>query len=190
MKISAEIKKRISCVDACRMYGVEINRKGFARCPFHNEKTASFKAYPGDRGFYCFGCGASGSVIDLAMKLFNESAGAACERLASDFRLDLPIGREMSAQEKLARNKEAWERQRREKELDKKRAELISERNEAIEAEKAVKILLLECAPAGPDDEWSEFFCNALAAKAEAFNRTDEAFEAIEKFDAARYAKA
>ena len=36
-------------------------------CPFHQEKTPSFYVYP-DNHFYCFGCSAHGSVIDLAMK--------------------------------------------------------------------------------------------------------------------------
>ena len=63
MRISTEIKKRVSCQDACREYGVDVNRAGFTRCLWHSEKTASLKIYPGDRGYHCFGCGASGSVI-------------------------------------------------------------------------------------------------------------------------------
>lgn len=39
------------------------------RCPlgFHEDTTPSFTIYPGDRGWYCFGCGYGGTVIDLAM---------------------------------------------------------------------------------------------------------------------------
>ena len=85
MRISTEIKKRVSCQDACREYGVDVNRAGFTRCLWHNEKTASLKIYPGDRGYHCFGCGASGSVIDLVMKLFDCSVGDACKRLNDDF---------------------------------------------------------------------------------------------------------
>lgn len=37
-------------------------------CPFHNEKTPSFKVDPGKQYFYCFGCKASGTAIDFVMK--------------------------------------------------------------------------------------------------------------------------
>ena len=63
MRISTEIKKRVSCQDACREYGIDVNRAGFTRCLWHNEKTASLKIYPGDRGYFCVGCGAHGSVL-------------------------------------------------------------------------------------------------------------------------------
>lgn len=41
---------------------------GFAKCPFHDEKTGSMKVYKDNR-YHCFGCGADGDVIDLVMKL-------------------------------------------------------------------------------------------------------------------------
>ncbi len=39
-----------------------------ARCPLpgHDEKTPSFTVYPGDRGWYCFGCQRGGDVVELA----------------------------------------------------------------------------------------------------------------------------
>jgi DNA primase len=37
-------------------------------CPFHQEKTASFKVDPVNRYFYCFGCKAAGNAIDFVMK--------------------------------------------------------------------------------------------------------------------------
>lgn len=49
--------------EVVRQYGIEINRSGFCRCPFHNERTASMKIYA--QSFYCFGCGAGGDVIDF-----------------------------------------------------------------------------------------------------------------------------
>ena len=64
-------------------YGIEIDKKGFARCPFHNEKTASFRVYK-DGTFHCFGCGAHGDVITFVMKMQNISFQDACLMLDRD----------------------------------------------------------------------------------------------------------
>lgn len=58
-----EIKQNNPMPEVARRYGIEINRAGFCRCPFHNERTASMKIYA--QSFYCFGCGAGGDVIDF-----------------------------------------------------------------------------------------------------------------------------
>lgn len=47
--------------------GIQFNRSGFAPCPFHNERTPSFKVYPDNR-FHCFGCQLNGDVIDYVMR--------------------------------------------------------------------------------------------------------------------------
>lgn len=58
-----DIKRNHPMPEVVRQYGIEINRAGFCRCPFHKEKTASMKIYA--QSFYCFGCGAGGDVIDF-----------------------------------------------------------------------------------------------------------------------------
>lgn len=58
-----EVKLNNPMPEVVRRYGIEINRAGFCRCPFHNEKTASMKIYP--TSFFCYGCGAGGDVIDF-----------------------------------------------------------------------------------------------------------------------------
>jgi DNA primase len=35
------------------------------RCPFHQERTPSFRVYSGGNNFHCFGCGAHGDAIDF-----------------------------------------------------------------------------------------------------------------------------
>lgn len=39
------------------------------KCPFHADKSPSFKIYPKSNKFICFGCGVRGSPIDFIMKL-------------------------------------------------------------------------------------------------------------------------
>jgi len=48
---------------------MEFNRGNFACCPFQKEKTPSFKYYPKNNKFKCFGCGVSGDSIDLVQQL-------------------------------------------------------------------------------------------------------------------------
>ncbi len=44
--------------------------RGFASCPFHDEKTPSFHAVRGaPHRYMCFGCGAKGDVLDLEQHL-------------------------------------------------------------------------------------------------------------------------
>ena len=58
-----------SLLDYLREDGVELRKEGhewLALCPFHKEKTASFKVNPekGDGGFYyCHGCGEGGDAV-------------------------------------------------------------------------------------------------------------------------------
>ena len=54
-------------------------KRGFGLCLYHSEKTPSMRLY--DRSFFCFGCGAHGSVIDLECKLFNVEPLEAVKRL-------------------------------------------------------------------------------------------------------------
>lgn len=72
---------------AAERYGLRLNAQGFCRCPFHQEDTPSLKVYPGDRGFYCFGCGAGGDVITLTARLLGLPPAAAARRLDEDFAL-------------------------------------------------------------------------------------------------------
>ena len=188
MNLSSEIKKRVSCVDACRQYGIDLNRHGFARCPFHSEKTASFRAWPGDRGFFCFGCGAHGSTIDLVMKLFDVSLYEACKRLNADFRLGLIKEGNVSTAERIAQNRAAWERKKQAEREEKEHLELIDEFNGAIYHLRAVEMLFDAAAPTDKDEEWSEAFTIAAKERERARARADEALEALQEYEKRRFA--
>ena len=54
------------------LLGVEIGRDGKIACPFHGpERTPSLHVYPNpEQGWYCYGCRAGGSLLDLAARLW------------------------------------------------------------------------------------------------------------------------
>ena len=79
------VKQSVPLKEAAQMYGVEVNRSGMACCPFHDDKNPSMKL--NEEYFYCFGCGATGDVIDLTARLYNQSPKEAAEKLAQDFGL-------------------------------------------------------------------------------------------------------
>ena len=79
------VKQSVSVREAAQMYGIEVNRSGMACCPFHDDKNPSMKL--NEEYFYCFGCGATGDVIDFTARLYNLSPKEAAEKLAQDFGL-------------------------------------------------------------------------------------------------------
>lgn len=58
-------------------------RRGFALCPFHNEKTASFKYYKETNTGHCFGCGKSADAIDVAMAVWQVDFPTALGKLST-----------------------------------------------------------------------------------------------------------
>lgn len=87
--VFAEIVRLVPAADAARAYGVAVDARGLALCPFHAEDTPSCRFYPGTQGFYCFGCGTGGDVLTFAEKLLGLSPIKAARRLDADFRLGL-----------------------------------------------------------------------------------------------------
>ncbi len=64
------------------------NLKGL--CPFHSEKTPSFVVSDSRQRFTCFGCGASGDVIEFIQRYYNLSFPEAVERLATSCGVVIP----------------------------------------------------------------------------------------------------
>ena len=64
------IKAAVSARQAAESFGIAVNRSGMATCPFHEDHTPSLKL---DQRYYCFGCGATGDVIDFTARLLNVS---------------------------------------------------------------------------------------------------------------------
>ncbi len=90
--IIQEIKNRLSIREVVSDY-VTLTRDGAnykALCPFHREKTPSFKVHEGMGIFRCFGCGESGNVFSFLMKIEGISFAEALNRLATRAGVELP----------------------------------------------------------------------------------------------------
>ena len=64
---------------------VKLKREGAnysGLCPFHGEKTPSFKVSEQKQFFKCFGCGESGDVIAFVMKYYHLDFMEAVKKLA------------------------------------------------------------------------------------------------------------
>ena len=79
------VKQSVTAREAAELYGIAVGRGGMACCPFHDDRHPSMKL--NEDYFYCFGCGATGDVIDFTARLYDLSPKEAAEKLAQDFGL-------------------------------------------------------------------------------------------------------
>ena len=80
------VKNSVTVKQAAEHYGCKVNRGDMICCPFHDDRHPSMKLNKGY--FYCFGCGATGDVIDFVARLFGLSSYEAAKKLAYDFGMD------------------------------------------------------------------------------------------------------
>ena len=85
MNLFQTIKAAVTVKQAAALYNLPITTTGMTCCPFHEDHTPSMKL--NDTYYYCFGCGATGDVIDLTARLFDLSSLQAARKLAQDFGL-------------------------------------------------------------------------------------------------------
>lgn len=171
---AAQIKARVTMADVCRQYGIEVNYAGFARCPFHSEKTASFRIYPGNKGWHCFGaCGEGGSVIDFVMKFFGLNLSDTIRKINDDFSLALPLDYEPSEAERKEASRIAY--QRRQELAERKRAhEAVLDRYyNALTAWVDADTTAEENAPEGILEPISDVYASAVKARDMAAYRLD-----------------
>lgn len=83
-----EAARQADCVQAAERLGLRIRRSGsraFTRCLFHAERTPSMCLYPGNGGFYCFGCQAHGDAITLYAQALNCTPLEAARQVCRNF---------------------------------------------------------------------------------------------------------
>jgi DNA primase len=80
----ADLKARADLAEVAGRYAT-LKRRGAAEwwacCPFHGDRTPSFKVDARRQRFRCFGCGAGGDVLDFLAAAENLDAGAAVRLL-------------------------------------------------------------------------------------------------------------
>ena len=85
------VKARIEIVDVISSY-LELKKSGSnfkARCPFHEEKSASFVISPAKQIYHCFGCSAGGDAIKFIMEYEKLNYAETIEKLANDYNVQL-----------------------------------------------------------------------------------------------------
>ena len=162
MNYASEIKSRLTMPEMMLHYGFELDRAGFCKCPLHSEKSGSFKAYPGDRGFSCFGCGAHGSVIDFVMQYFGLNFQDAIDKINTDFSLGLPIGERISLRQRREMEHRQRERQEERKREQRERERLEGEYWAAFDVWKKYDTNKRECAPKSPSEDFHPLFVEAV----------------------------
>ena len=134
MNLFDTVKAAVTPRMAAERYGLPIRQGSMVCCPFHADRTPSMKL--NEDYFYCFGCGATGDVIDFAARLFGLSGYEAAKKLAADFGI---AGQKPSVLAKLKRGKSQAE-------LESRSFRVLGDYLQILQGWKT------NCAPQSPED--------------------------------------
>ena len=87
-----ELLSRLDVADVIgrRVALKRVGRELHARCPFHDERSASFTVSPQKQFYHCFGCGAHGTAIGFVMAYESLEFVDAVEMLAGELGIAVP----------------------------------------------------------------------------------------------------
>jgi DNA primase len=106
VKDAADIVEIVSAYTDLQQRGQDY----WGNCPFHDERTPSFKVNPRDKLYYCFGCEASGDVFRFVEEKEGLTFPEAVESLAERYGVELERESEdPRAEEKRRRRARLWE---------------------------------------------------------------------------------
>ncbi len=92
MKLDLEAIKRANPLPSvAARAGLKLTKAGAelkACCPFHQDRSPSFYVFADGLRWHCFGCGATGDVLDFVQRYYGLSLKDAAERLYGE---DLPL---------------------------------------------------------------------------------------------------
>ena len=161
MQLFDAVKEAVPARTAAEFYGIDVKSNGMARCIFHNDRNPSMKL---DRRYHCFACQADGDVINLVAGIFDIGNKEAAEKTAADF--CVPYEEWKTA----AHNSGRGGKKRR---PDQARQLERQRNNRFEETQKRFYLILTDYylllrewkekhAPASPEDEPDEYFCEAI----------------------------
>ena len=107
MNAAERIIERLTMKEVIEKYYTTDIKKGMCLCPFHKEKTPSMKIFDGKKGFYCFGCGTGGNVINFVEKYFDLNYKEAVVRLDYDFSLGIFVKPTLKQRRKMSNEMKA-----------------------------------------------------------------------------------
>lgn len=90
LSIFSEVKEHVTARETAEFYGLKVNKKGVACCPFHNDRHPSMKI---DKFYFCFACGAKGDAINYVADMYGLSQYEAARKIADDFHILLEADR-------------------------------------------------------------------------------------------------
>ena len=152
MHLFEAVKQSVTTRQAAERYGLNVNRNGMAVCPFHRDRHPSMKV---DRRYYCFGCGATGDVIDFVSLLHGISAKAAALMLARDFSIPCGDGTDASRQSAGKKLRQEAEEQKYRR-MERHCFQVLADYYHLLRRWRE------EHAPCQPDEAWHPLFVEAL----------------------------
>lgn len=176
-----DIRRMVPAREMFEFYGFPVNRAGFVCCPLHGEKTPSLKVY--HDGWKCYGCGAGSSVIDFVMQYFGLSFLEAEKKLNADFRLGLPIGEKLTAEQQREADRIAEERRRKQLERQAERERLETAYSVALDNWIILDKMRRDNFPRDPAEPFSEAYVCAVKWIDDASAVLDEAEDNLRAFE-------
>lgn len=153
MIASEQIKSAVSMPQLLQAYGFQVGRTNEMHCPFHAEKTPSFKVY--EDHFHCYGCGAHGDIFEFVQRYFDLTFPQAQLRIAGDFGIDAELSRKQPCEET-----ERIRREREQKALEKYRSDM--EYRRIAEEHRQLRRDLIDYAPRSEYDFVHDRYVYAL----------------------------
>ena len=177
--IARSIRESVIMRDVISAYVPEANPRGRRMpCPIHNGKDPNF-SFTNDR-FQCFVCNESGDVIEFTKLVCGlRSRTDAMKQINSDFRLNLPLDREVTT----AENKALEERRKRAKQRNEKEKLLSNAYHSALDKYIVLEKMKRDFAPKSGDDPFTMQYAFACKRIDGAWHDVECALDALYAFE-------